>query len=65
MGAAMHAMKPEAHWKSVGAAVAKRGGSLADLDRVKMGKPVIDAWIVAGYEGSRRDRRRSHMRRGK
>lgn len=52
----MHAtrMKPETHWKSVGAAVAKRGGSLADLDQVKTGKPAIDAWIIAGYEKSNR-----------
>jgi hypothetical protein len=42
-------MKPETHWKSVGATVAKRGGSLADLDQVKTGKQAIDAWIVEGY----------------
>jgi hypothetical protein len=64
MEAAMRAsgMKPEAHWKSVGAAVAKRGGSLADLDHVKTGKPVIDAWIIAGYQSSRRNHRRSRNR---
>ena len=43
-------MKAETHWKSVGAAVARRAGTLADLDQVKTGKKVIDAWIIAGYE---------------
>lgn len=47
-------MKPETHWKSVGAAVSKRGGSIADLDKVKTGKQSIDAWIIAGYEKANR-----------
>lgn len=54
----MHAsrMKPETHWTNVGATVAKQHGSLADLDRVKTGRPVIDGWIITGYERTiRRD----------
>lgn len=47
----MHATrtKPEKHWHSIGAAIASQDGSMADLDRVKTGKSVVDGWIMEGY----------------
>jgi len=46
--------KPETHWKSIGAIVANRQGSLADLDLVLTGKRVIDDWIAEGYSTANR-----------
>lgn len=46
--------KPENHWKGVGAAVARRGGSQADLDRVMTTSRTVNAWIAEGYAAANR-----------
>ena len=46
--------KPENHWKSIGAAIAKRGGSQADLDRVMTISPKVNGWIAEGYAAANR-----------
>lgn len=46
--------KPETHWKSIGAIVAKQGGTQADLDRVMTKSPKCNAWIADGYATANR-----------
>ena len=57
----MHAsrQKPENHWKRVGAAVAKQGGTQADVDRVMTKSARVNGWIADGYAAAnRREARR-------
>ena len=54
--------KPENHWRGVGAAIANRDGSLADLDRVITGKKLIDEWIVEGYAKTSKKRSRQAIK---
>ena len=46
--------KPENHWRAVGAAVAKQGGTQADLDRVMTKSPRCNGWIAEGYAAANR-----------
>ena len=46
--------KPETHWKAIGAAVSRQGGSQADLDRVMTKSPKVDSWIAEGYASANR-----------
>lgn len=47
-------IKPETHWKAIGAAVARQGGSQDDLDRVMTKSPKVNGWIAEGYASANR-----------